>query len=368
MSDTITFIRRVVAATFVILLMICGFILIGYAIQFFLLIFGAVLFAVLLRAGTNFLKEKVKVPDGVGLSITTFAFIGILAGIIILLIPTVTVQVQEMREEIPAAIENLKTEIEKYEWGRWLTAQFEDGGDIMDEAQIRERAPGLFTSTLGVVSDLFILLVIGIFFAVSPKLYQQGVIVLVSPKFRPRLEAVLEELYFVLKSWLLGKFITMLFVGVFSALGLMILGVPLAIALGFISFLLDFIPTIGPIVASIPAILVAFLQGPVTALYVAILYFVIQSIESYVLVPLIYKKTVAISPVITLGSLVLFGILAGPLGIILATPLVAVIQIMIRDLYIKDYLEHDLDERSENSFEFRMENLSKNNPPGIERN
>jgi predicted PurR-regulated permease PerM len=91
-----------------------------------------------------------------------------------------------------------------------------------------------------------------------------------------------------------------------------------------------------------------------TALWVAILYFVVQSIESYVLVPIIYKKTVAISPVITLASLVLFGILAGPIGIILATPLVAVLQIVIRELYIKDYLERDLDEQSDNSFESRM--------------
>ena len=90
----------------------------------------------------------------------------------------------------------------------------------------------------------------------------------------------------------------------------------------------------------------------------AILYFVIQSIESYVLVPIIYKKTVSISPVITLGSLVLFGILAGPLGIILATPLVAALQVIIKELYIKDYLEADLPEDSKDSFESRMEDVT----------
>lgn len=355
MSDNQLFIRRIVAATFVILLMVCGFVLVGYAIQFFLLIFGAILFAVLLRAGTNFLKDKIKMPDGLAVAITTLVFIGIIVGIIILIIPRVSEQVKEMQESIPEAVENLKQNLEQYEWGRTLIENIQgEDGMMPDQGQLARKASGFFTATLGVVSDFLILLVLGIFFAVSPKLYQQGIVVLVSPRFRPRLQEVMDKLYFVLKSWLLGKFLTMLFIGVFSALGLMLLGVPMAFALGFIAFLLDFIPTIGPIVAAIPAILVAFLEGPMTALWVAILYFVVQSIESYVLVPIIYKKTVAISPVITLASLVLFGILAGPIGIILATPLVAVLQIIIRELYIKDYLESDLDEHSDNSFESRM--------------
>lgn len=358
MGDTQLFIRRIVAATFVILLIICGFLLIGYAIKFFLLIFGAILFAVLLRAGTNFFKKKTNLPDGVGLAITTLLFIGIIVGIIILIIPTVSEQVQEMRKSIPEAVDNLREDLLQYEWGRTIIENLEGEDGVMPGGeQLLNKAPGFFTATIGVVSDFLILLVLGIFFAVSPKLYQQGIVVLVSPKFRPRLEEVMDKLYFVLKSWLLGKFLTMLFIGIFSGLGLMILGVPMAFALGFIAFLLDFIPTIGPIVAAIPAILVAFLEGPMTALWVAILYFVVQSIESYVLVPFIYKKTVSISPVITLASLVLFGILAGPLGIILATPLVAVLQIMIRELYIKDYLESNLDERSDNSFESRMRDI-----------
>lgn len=373
MGDNRIFLRKVIAATFAILLMVCGFLLFGYAIQFFLLIFGAILFAVLLRAGTNFLKEKANVPDGLGVAISTLVFVGVLVGIIILIIPRVSEQVQEMRERIPQAIEDVRSDLMQYEWGRVLIENIEgdaaaqqeegengeggDGGMLPDTGQLMERAGGFFSSTLGVISDFLILLVLGIFFAVSPRLYVQGVVVLVSPRFRPRLESVMYKLYFVLKSWLLGKFITMLFVGIGSAVGLVILGVPMAFALGFIAFLLDFIPTIGPIVAAVPAILVAFLEGPMTALWVAIIYFVVQSIESYVLVPIIYKKTVAISPVITLGSLVLFGILAGPLGIILATPLVAAIQVIVKELYIKGYLESDLSEESENSFESRMEDI-----------
>ncbi|MBA3898789.1 MAG: AI-2E family transporter [Bacteroidetes bacterium] len=351
------FIRKIVSATFVVLLIVSGFLLFGYAIQFFLLIFGALLFAVLLRAGTNFLKAKTKMPDWLGLILTAILFFGIFASIVILIIPTVAKQAEEMKETLPASIDNVRKGLMQYEWGRSIIESAREDGLFPDEQRLVELGSVILTATLSGISDVLILLVIGIFFAASPQLYMQGVIVLVAPKYRNRLEEVMNKTYHVLKSWLLGKFLTMLFVGIASVISLMIIGVPMAFALGFIAFLLDFIPTIGPIVAAIPAILVAFLVSPTTALLVFFVYFIIQSIESYVLVPIIFKKTVSISPVITLASLVLLGILAGPMGIILATPLVAAIQLLLKELYIKDYLEKDLPDESENSFESRLGKL-----------
>ncbi|MDQ3191859.1 MAG: AI-2E family transporter [Bacteroidota bacterium] len=349
--------KRTVTATFIVLLMISGFLLIGYAVQFFFLMFGAILFAVLLRAGTNFLKSKIKISDGISLAITTLVFFGIFAGIIILIIPPVAEQAKDLQEKIPEAWTNLRENILQYEWGKSLLEGTQANGLISGEGNILNTASQFFTAILNGVSYFLILLVIGIFFAASPQLYQQGVVVMVAPKYRPKIQKVMDDLYFVLKSWLLGKFLTMLFVGIFSTLALIILNIPMAFALGFLAFLLDFIPTIGPIIAAIPAILAGFLVSPLTALLIGLIYFVLQSIESYVLVPYVYKKTVSISPVVTLASLVLFGILAGPIGIVLATPLVAVIQVVLKELYIKGYLENDLPEGSENSFESRMKKL-----------
>ena len=361
MTDQQSFIKRTIIAAFVILLIAGAFLLVIYAFHFFLLIFGSVLFAVLLRSGTNFLKEKINMPDGAALGLTTFLFTAIIVAIILLIIPTVSEQLEDIQESIPEAIESLKEDLEEYEWGRQLVEWIDEDaqGMIPDEQSLINRATGFFSSAISIISEFLILLVIGIFFAASPKLYQQGMVVLVAPSYRKRMEEVMDTLYLVLRSWLLGKFLTMIFVGIVSLIGLSILGVPMAAALAFIAFLLDFIPTLGPIIAFIPAGLVAFLDGPATALWVAVLYFVIQSIESYVLTPIIFKRTVSISPVMTLASLVLFGILAGPLGIILATPLIAVIQVLIRELYIKDYLENDLDESSENSFESRMKKVDE---------
>jgi predicted PurR-regulated permease PerM len=265
--------------------------------------------------------------------------------------------VQEMRETLPQSINNLRDQARQYEWGRAIFDEGQANGIIPEQGRLLEFLSSFLTALISSVSDFLIVLIIGIFFAASPQLYQQGIIVLVTPKYRHRFEEVLNKLYHILKAWLIGKFLTMLFVGIASTIALVLLDVPMAFALGFIAFLLDFIPTIGPIIAAVPAILVAFLVSPMTALLVAIVYFAIQSVESYVLVPMIYKRTVSISPVVTLASLVLFGILAGPIGIILATPLVAVIQVILRELYIKDFLEEELPENSDNSFEHRVGKL-----------
>ncbi|KEO74558.1 AI-2E family transporter [Anditalea andensis] len=359
MPDRSAFISKVLAAAFVIILLSLGFWLIGYAIKFFLLIFAAILLGVLLRAGTNFFKDKLKVSDGIGVGISLFLFIGILAGIIILIIPTVVEQSEDIQEQAPQAWERLKSEIQQTTVGGAIFERIPDDPEELmpEDEELMNMARRFATTTLGVITDILIILIIGIFFAVSPRLYVQGVVVLVAPRYRHRLENVMEQVYHALKSWLLGKFIAMLFIGTASAIGLMLFGVPAAFALGFLAFLADFIPNIGPLIAALPAVLLAFLDGPMTALYVAIFYLVIQQVESYVLVPYIYKKTVAISPVITLASLILLGILAGGLGVIMATPLVAAIQVIIRELYIKDYLERNLEDESDNSFESRMENV-----------
>lgn len=166
----------------------------------------------------------------------------------------------------------------------------------------------------------------------------------------------MNQVYFTLKAWLLGKFLTMLFVGVTVGIALPILGVPGAFALAFVAFLLDFVPNIGPIIAAVPAILLAFLDSWLSALLVTVLYFVVQQVEGLVLTPYVFKRTVSLSPVITLASLILLGLLAGPLGVVMATPLVAAIQVFIRELYVKDYLERDMEDDSDNSLQSRMKN------------
>jgi len=137
-----------------------------------------------------------------------------------------------------------------------------------------------------------------------------------------------------------GRAILMVVNGVFTALGLWILGIPLALTLGTIAGLLNFVPNIGPIIAGVPAVLIAWTLGPVPALYVLLLYIFLQSLDGYVLTPLIQQRTVSLAPALTITAQLLFGVLAGTMGLLLATPLTAATLVLIRKLYLEDVLEN----------------------------
>jgi predicted PurR-regulated permease PerM len=346
MPEHIPFTRKVVITTAVVLLLGGIMALILYAVHFFFLVFASILFAVLLRAMTNWIHDKTGLGKGLALAVSSLLFFGIIFMTGWLIAPTIQAQIEDLRETLPASVDRVKEQLGNTSWGTKALEELEDSQENMipETQEIVTRARTFFSSTLSIITDIFIIIVIGIFFAASPQQYQRGIVSLVPVRYRTRLWEVLDKSYETLKWWLFGKLITMIVVGVLTGVGLMVLGIPMALALAVIAFFLDFIPTVGPLIASVPAILIAFLEGPMAALYVAILYLVVQSIESYLLAPIIFEKTVHISPVLTLLSLVLFGILVGPIGVILAAPLVAVLQVFVRELYIKDYLEKDTPE------------------------
>jgi predicted PurR-regulated permease PerM len=136
--------------------------------------------------------------------------------------------------------------------------------------------------------------------------------------------------------WLLGRIWASLFVGVLTVIGLLLLDMPLAFTLGLL--VLNFIPNIGPILSGVPAVLLALLKSPTLAIYVIVLYVVIQSVESYLVTPLIQRRVVSLPPALTLTAQLL---LAGFLGLFLATPLTVVAMVLIEELYIKDVLEEN---------------------------
>ena len=131
----------------------------------------------------------------------------------------------------------------------------------------------------------------------------------------------------------------MLFISGITALGLWLIGVPYALTLAVIAGLLSFIPNIGPVLALIPALLVALMQGPSTILWVTALYMGTQFFESYFLTPYLQQEVVEIPPAFALIMQVLFGVMAGALGVVLAVPITAAGMVVVRMLYVEDYLE-----------------------------
>jgi predicted PurR-regulated permease PerM len=124
-------------------------------------------------------------------------------------------------------------------------------------------------------------------------------------------------------------------------LGLFAIGMPSALALGFLAGLSEFVPIVGPILSAIPALLLAFSEGGNMVFWVAGLYLLIQQLEGNVIMPLVQRKTVDLPPVVALFALVALGILFGPLGVLLGTPLTVVLYVAVNQLYVRDTLGED---------------------------
>lgn len=172
------------------------------------------------------------------------------------------------------------------EWTRQALANAPPAKDFMpDRPDVLAKVTGVFSNTLGALANFVIVIAIGIYLAADPDAYVHGFARLFPKPRRARVLEVLAAIGTTLRWWLMGKFLSMIVVGVLTAAGLWLLGIPLAVTLALIAAALTFIPNIGPILAVVPAALLALLQSPMQVVYVCLLYLGIQTFESYLLTP-----------------------------------------------------------------------------------
>jgi predicted PurR-regulated permease PerM len=306
-----------------------------------LVIFAGILLAVFLRGGSGWLARHTGLPDGWALLVFIAAILSTLTLVGVLAAPTIANQFDQLWQQVPEAAERLRERLEQYSWGRSLLDRLEPGRLFSAGGEVAGTASSALSTTFGAFGNLVIILFIGLYLAVDPGVYARGLKALFAPSIEPRAGEVLREVGATLRGWLLAQLLAMTIIGVLTTAGLWLLGVPLAPVLGLIAALLAFIPNIGPVLAAIPAVLLAFADGPMQALYVALLYAGIQTLESYFVTPLVQERTVSLPPALTLSAQFLLGVLFGILGLALATPLAAVGLTLTRTLYIGGYLRRD---------------------------
>jgi predicted PurR-regulated permease PerM len=346
MKNDSSFPRRVATATFIALLLLSLFLLIGYAASFFFLVFGGIAFAVVLSALAHVVERNTPLSYGVAVAAVVVLLAALIAGTIGVLAPSVSEQASQLADSLPSSVDELKRRLGQSRWGqRLLEGIPSDPGKLLAGGGagkgLLTQVTGVLSGTLGVLVNVLIVVITGIYLAADPGTYRRGFARLFNPTYRARLLGVMDECYDTLKNWFISRSITMVVVGVTTGGGLALLGVPFAVVLGIIAGVLNFIPNLGPYLALAPALLVAFPQGGLTALYVVILYQSIQSLEGYVLTPLLDKKFVSVSPALLLFGQVLLGLLVGLAGVLFASPLIAVLLVIVRELYVKDRLEAD---------------------------
>ncbi|MDP8964567.1 MAG: AI-2E family transporter [Cyanobacteriota bacterium] len=314
--------------------------------QILLLVFAAVVFAVVLNRIVRLLQRG-GAKRGIAIALTAISLLGILFILFALIGPSFAQQLEQLGNLVPTTLESLRN------WFNSLSTRLPERlinvrsfSDFLTRlqpliSQLLNNTYTWFSDLLAIILNLLLVLVLIIMLLVNPAPYRRGLILLFPAFYRRRVYEILSECETSLVGWMSATLIDMGLIAVVSFIGLLTLGVPLALANGLIAGLLEFIPNIGPVLSVIPPMVVAaLLVSPGKAVAVLILYIVIQQFEAYVLVPFVMKQQVELLPAVTLLAVVIFGSLFGFLGVFLAVPLVIVSKIWIYELLIKDILNN----------------------------
>lgn len=312
--------------------------LVALAPDVLLTIFAGVLVAVFLRSGGTWIAARLRLAPGWGIGIFVILLIAALAIAGTFFASGIVQQATELAEMVPRAVEDARARIQDLPWAERLIERVAPTRWLSDQGGGVATAVG---STFGALGNAVLIIFVGLYGAIDPTLYRRGLIALVAPSLRDRAEEVVSGAAKTLQSWLSAQLISMSVVGILTGIGLWLVGMPLAIMLGLISGLLAFIPNVGPILAAVPGLLLSVSQGWSTTLWVLGIYVGVQTVESYLVTPIVQQQKVALPPALVIAAQLLLGVLFGLLGLALAMPLTALAMSVTKDLYIDDYLERE---------------------------
>jgi len=340
--------RHSLLATGLVLLAVCiSIFLVWQTVSSILVIFAGILFAAFLDVAARTIALVFRIKRVWRLTLVLLLLFGLSALGLIWGAGKIPEQIHLLWEVMNAQLGVVQEHLLSFgidllgpEAGRDLARWFFDTGRLFYNAQmVLGTATSFLTNTL-------IILFLGILFAFDPASHRESVVMLVTQSYRARTRAVLDEMGAVLRLWVIVQLIRIVLMTLCVWLALYLIGLPGPFILGFQAGLSNFIPYLGPIVAAIPIALVAMPFGVSVLIWAVVVYTIIQSIEGYVIGPLIQRQAVATPPAWTLVAILLLGALFGVLGIALAMPLVAIGRVAIIRFYVEGYLGDDLSGRS----------------------
>ena len=305
-----------------------------------LLGFAAVLVAIGFRSIANPVERHTPLGPGAALAVAVLLVVAFIAGFLFLLGAQVAGQLKELTAQIPELLATVGDHLGIAGLEESVASRLQNF--LSSDSTVLNIA-GFTLTVLDAAAAMALVFAAGVFIAARPRTYRRGFLLLWPSRMRDEVAEAIDVSGTALRYWLVGQFVAMAIVGAISGIGLMLLGVPSALALGFIAAVTDFVPLVGPIFGAIPAVLVAFSISPWLALWVIGLYVVIQMIEGNVVQPLVQRQAVDLPPAITLFALLAAGVLFGPLGVILATPLTVVALVSTKVLYVRHTLGEDVD-------------------------
>lgn len=339
-GDLSYFARRVWIATFIVLAVAGGILLLWLAPRVFLLFFAAVLFGIFLRTIADFIGRFTHLPRDWSLGLTIVLLLIVCGGLGWLMAAPISKQVDQISNELPQAVQKLEAQLQQYSWGKELIGKIRDPGQLNSQAgNLVKKAQAFFSVSLEGIIDFLVILFCGFYLAARPEVYSNGFLRLVPRHKRPRSGEVLDQIGTELRRWLFGQIVSMTIIGLLTWLGLWLLGVPGSELLGLLAGILDFVSVVGPFIAGAVSTAMALLKSPMEAVYVICLFLALHLLEGHVVIPLVQKQATRLPPVLTILSMLLFYMLFGFLGLLLAVPLLAFTLIAVRTLYVEDVVD-----------------------------
>ena len=299
------------------------------------------LFSVIISAPVDYLEHS-GMNRGLG---TLVVFGGLVLGIWIAgvaLAPTIADQAVQFWETVPELLENAQDHAGQLREALGLGSSFGLGSlNVVDSARNFLSGGALTTvanvgaGVASVISYLVVIVIATIYSVAQPGPLVNGFVALFPAGRRQEVRRILRELYETIQRWFVGQLASMLLIGVLSTVALYLIGVPFALLLGIFSGLISFIPFVGPLISVIPPLLLALIGTPIDALWVVLAYAAIQTIESYLIQPLVMSRAVSLHPAVVMFALLIMGTLFGFVGVLIAVPLVAAIAVLLRELWIE---------------------------------
>jgi predicted PurR-regulated permease PerM len=303
-----------------------------------MLIFGAVIVAVVIRSIADPLVKRFNLKDGVAVGVSIISLLALLGVAGFLFGRQVAEQFDQLAARLPGAWAMLQARLQASPAAGQVIEQAKALGG--EAGKMLAIAPRFAMGALSGVATLFLVLIAGVFLAGQPEDAREGVLSLVPKDRRPRLREVMNTCGRALKGWLKAQLVSMVLVGSLIGIGLALIGAPAPLALGLFTGLAQFVPIVGPIAAAVPALLVSATGGGQMLLLTLALYVGVSQLESNLITPLVQKNLASLPVVVGIFAVVGLGTLFGPLGILFATPLALVIYTAVTMLYRQDVL-HD---------------------------
>lgn len=308
-------------------------VLIWYLFGVVLMVFGAIILALLIRMGAQSLMRWLPVPETLALIVSGVLIVLVVGAAIYLFGSRIVDEFQDVGQRVASAGAEIQNRLHGSEFGNFLLNHISKS-----DFSLTTLVSGFLRTSTGLLEGAMVMVISAVYLAAQPHLYRNGLIWLFPPRAHHRAAKVIDGVGEALRLWLIGQLIEMFLIGALSTLAVWLIGVPSPLALGLITGIGEFVPYLGPFLAAIPALLVAVTKSPNAVLWTAVAYLLIHQIEGNLIAPIIQRRMVLIPPAVMLLGIAAMSYIFGLVAIIFAGPIVVVIFTAVSLLYVRDTL------------------------------